>query len=126
MAPLMAGQMPVVVVPGGEFAVVLYNRPRQVARPVLLPPPLVVIVLLRCRLCFPARGVYPATQTAHAAPALIHLFRCTALNFAATTTNLLLLIFCPPAAPSRSISSAAPWGFGPKILAVPGILSWGC
>ena len=27
MAPLMAGQMPVVVVPGGEFAVVLRNRP---------------------------------------------------------------------------------------------------
>ena len=39
---LMAGQMPAVVVPGGEFAVVLYNRPRQVARSVLLPPPLPV------------------------------------------------------------------------------------
>ena len=35
MVPLMAGQMPVVVVPGGEFAVVLRNRPRRVrGRPV--------------------------------------------------------------------------------------------
>ena len=41
--------MPVVVVPGGEFAVALCNRPRQVARSVLLPPPLIVLVLLRCR-----------------------------------------------------------------------------
>ena len=58
---LMAGEMPAVVVPGGEFAVVLYNRPRQVARSVLLPPPLIVIVLLRCLIRFLARGVYPAT-----------------------------------------------------------------
>ena len=93
MAPLilMAGQMPVVVIHGGEFAVVLCNWPRQVARTVLLPPSLVVSVLLRCRLCCPARGVYPATQTAHAAPALlIHLFRCTAIIFAAATMNRYL------------------------------------
>ena len=49
-------------------------------------------MLLTSRLCCPARGVYPATQTAHAAPVLIYLFRCTATIFAAATTNLLLLI----------------------------------
>ena len=36
----MAGQMPVVVVSGEEFAVAFCNRPRQVARSVLLSPPL--------------------------------------------------------------------------------------
>ena len=60
----MARQPPVVVVPGGEFAVVLCNRPRQVARTVLLPPPLLVLVLLCSRLRCPACGEHPATQAA--------------------------------------------------------------
>ena len=64
---------------------VLCNRPRQVARTLLFPPSLVVSVLLRCRLRCPARGVYPATQTAPVAPVLIHISRCTAIIFSAAT-----------------------------------------
>ena len=63
--------------------------PCQVARSVLLPPPLIVLVLLRCRLHCPARGEHPATQTAHTAPLLIHLFHRTATISAAATTNPL-------------------------------------
>ena len=63
--------------------------PCQVARTVLLPPSLVVSVHLRSRLRCPARGVYPATQTAPAAPVLVHLFRRTATISAAATTNPL-------------------------------------
>ena len=75
--------------PGGEFAVVLCNRPRQVARSVLLPPPLIVIVLLPSGLRFPAHGVHPATQAAHVAPALLHLFRCTTTITPAAAPELL-------------------------------------
>ena len=71
----MAGQMPVVVISGGEFAVVLCNRPRQVARTALLPPSLVVSALLRCRLRCPARGVYPAAQTAHLQEGVVEVYQ---------------------------------------------------
>ena len=60
----------------------------------LLPPPLLVVVLLCSRLRCSARGEHPATQAAHAAPLLIHLFRCTATIFAAAIISL------PPSGPS--------------------------
>ena len=44
---------------------------------------LLYFFLLILRLRCPVSGVYPATWTAHAAPVLIHLFRCTAIIFAA-------------------------------------------
>ena len=53
--------------------------PARSRKTLLLPPPLLVSMLLPSRLCCPAHGVYPATQTAHVAPVLIHLFRCTAM-----------------------------------------------
>ena len=45
--PRVAGQLPIAIDPSGEFAVFLRNQPRQVARSVLLPPLLVVIVLMQ-------------------------------------------------------------------------------
>ena len=98
--------------PGGDFAVALRNRPRQVARSVLLPPPLIVLVLLRCRLRFPVRGVYPATWTAHAAPVLIHLFHCTAIIFAAVAAAAATVAASAPA----SVAAAAPRCSFPVLL----------
>ena len=48
MAPLMAGQMPVVVVPGGEFAVDLRDRPRQVAKNLATSAAFACIRLVLC------------------------------------------------------------------------------
>ena len=92
MVPLMAGQMPVVVVvSGGEFAVASHDRRHaRSRRALLLPPSLPVFLLLWFRLRCPARGVYPATEAAHAAPVLIHLFHCTAIIFAAVAAALYL------------------------------------
>ena len=86
--------------------------PCQVARSVLLPPPLIVLVLLRCRLRFPVRGVYPATWTAHAAPVLIHLFHCTAIIFAAVAAAAATVAASAPA----SVAAAAPRFSLPVLL----------
>ena len=72
MAPHMVRQPPVVVVSGGEFVVASYDRRHARSRRALpLPPSLPVFLLLWFRLHCPARGVYPATQTALIAPVLI-------------------------------------------------------
>ena len=116
----MAGQMPVVVVPGGEFAVALCNRPRQVARSVLLPPPLIVLVPLHCHL-IPSIGRrqpllrvrWPAGSfSAAAAQPLFIVLSCVALLSSGPIGPWRSLCFLGARSsqallqPSRSISSA--------------------
>ena len=74
MAPLIAGQMPVVVVSGGEFAVLSHDRRHaRSKRTVLLPPSLPISLLLCSRLRCSVNGALSVfvSGDAYANPATV-------------------------------------------------------